>query len=196
MVGSWRPVVSAVLAAGALLAATGEVRAQRDDQRVTYYGVEFPAEFADGQRISTRDYERTNPGLGFSAGYRHRGATSTCYIYDAGLRSIPDDLRAAVVVQQFEQARNDIRNRVRSEGSTVSSTGTFAITDANGRQRLICEGFYVKRSGAGAPLDTYLCLGVTNGKFFKVRTTMPQRTDSQTEVRRFIGAWAAKLWKS
>ena len=43
---------------------------------------------------------------------------------------------------------------------------------------------------------TYLCLGVVNGKYFKVRTTMAQDDKSQDEVRRFVGAWVAKLWKS
>lgn len=195
MVYRWRRIVSGILAVGAVIAATGVGRAQSDNQAVTYYGVEFPAQFAQGQRISTRDYEPTNPGLGFSAVYRHFGAISTVYIYDAKVSAIPDDIRAPVVVQQFERAKGDIR-RGYPEGAIFNSKGPFAIADARGRPRLTCEGFNLRWGSADRPLDTYLCLGVVNQKFFKVRTTMPQDEDSQREVQRFIGAWVAQLWKS
>ncbi|MBI3702605.1 MAG: hypothetical protein HY244_01835 [Rhizobiales bacterium] len=189
-----RRIAVFILAAGVAIAVPGAGRAQSDNQPIVYHGVEFPAQFAEGQRISTRDYEPTNPGLGFSAGYRHRGAVSTVYIYDAKVSPIPDDIRAPVVLQQFEQAKGDIR-RGQPEGAILTSKGAFVIADANGRSRLACEGFSLKRSSADRPFDTYLCLGVANKKFFKVRTTMPQDEASQREVRRFVGAWAAKLWK-
>ena len=194
MMSYFRRIACAVLAAGALIAASCDVRAQPDTQTINYHGVEFPAQFAQGQRISTRDYEPTNPGLGFSAGYRHLGAVSTVYIYDAKVSAIPEDIRAPVVVQQFEQAKDDIR-RGQPEGAILNSKGPFTIADASGRARLICEGFNLRRSSADRPVDTYVCLGVANKKFFKVRTTMPQGEDSQREVRRFIGAWVARLWK-
>jgi hypothetical protein len=129
-----------------MIATTCIVRAQSDNRLVTYYGVEFPAQFAQGRRISTRDYEPTNPGLGFSAGYRHLGAISTLYIYDAKVSSIPDDIRAPVVVQQLEQAKGDIR-RAQAEGAILNSKGPFTIADASGRTRLTCE---VSISGGAA----------------------------------------------
>ena len=195
MVYRWRRIVSVILAAGAVVATAGVGRAQSDNQLVTYHGVDFPAQFAQGQRISTRDYEPTNPGLGFSAGYRHRGAISTVYLYDLRLPAIPDDLRADLVTRQFEQAKGDI-HRAQPAGATIASKGTFTIADAGKRPRLTCEGFALQRSSADAPLDSYLCLGVAKGKFLKVRTTMPQSQTSQAEVRRFIGAWVAAIWKS
>lgn len=194
MIGYIRCIVCAVLAAGTLIAASCAVRAQPDTQTVNYHGVAFPAAFANGMRISTRDYEPTHPGLGFSAGYRHRGAISTLYIYDAKVSPIPDDIRAPVVIQQFEQAKGDIR-RGQPESAILTSKGLFTLADGKDLPRLICEGFNLKRSSTDRPLDTYLCLGVVNKKFFKVRTTMPQDEGSQREVRRFVGAWVAKLWK-
>jgi hypothetical protein len=194
MMRYWRRTALSVLAV-ALIAAPCAVRAQSENQSVNYYGVEFPPAFAEGQRISTRDFEPTSPGLGFSAGYRHRGAVSTLYIYDARTSAIPDDLNAGVVTAQFEQAKNDIR-RAQSDSATITSKGKFTIADANGRPRLNCEGFDLKRGSTEARLDTFLCVGVANGKFFKVRTTMPQSAQSQSEVERFVGAWAAKIWKS
>jgi len=193
MIGYFRRIACAVLAAGTLIAASCAVRAQPDTQTINYHGVAFPAAFAGGTRISTRDYEPTHPGLGFSAGYRHRGAISTVFIYDAKVSSIPDDIRSPVVIQQFEQAKGDIRQG-QPEGAILNSKGVFAIADASGRARLTCEGFNLRRSSADQPVDTYLCLGAVNKKFFKVRTTMPQGENSQREVRRFIGVWVAKIW--
>jgi hypothetical protein len=126
-----RRIVTFILVAGVVIATTCVGRAQSDNQPITYYGVEFPAQFAEGQRISTRDYEPASPGLGFSAGYRHRGAVSTVYIYDAKVSAIPDDIRAPVVVQQLEQAKGDI-SRAQSEGAILNSKGLFTIADARG----------------------------------------------------------------
>lgn len=194
MISQLRRVACAVLAAGALIASSCVVRAQPSTQTISHYGVEFPATFADGTRISMHDFEPAHPGLGFSAGYRHRGAISTIYIYNLRLPAIPDDLRAEVVKRQFEQAKSDIR-KTQLQGATVDSKGTFMIKDARGRPRLQCEGFVLKRHSADAPRDSYLCLGVAKGKFFKVRTTMPQHSNSQAEIHRFIGAWGAVIWK-
>jgi hypothetical protein len=125
-------------------------------------------------------------------GYRHRGAESTVYIYDGGLPRIRDDLDAPVVAQQLEQARLAIR-RARPAG-TVEDKGHFAITDSQRRPRLICDGVVMKNGIRGdnpsaPPIDSFVCLGIVNGKFFKVRTSMLQRPDSEAEVRSFVRAW-------
>jgi tetratricopeptide (TPR) repeat protein len=166
--------------------------AQAPDQPVTYYGLTFPAEIGGGRRGDVHDYETTHPGLGYSVGYRHRGAQSTVYIYDGGLPWIPDDLHGSVVTQQLEQSRLAIR-RGRPDGA-VEDKGQFAITDSQRRPSLICDRVVMKNGIRGddpgvPPIDSFVCLGVVNGKFFKVRTSMPQRPDSEAEVRSFVGAW-------
>jgi hypothetical protein len=188
----FRTIGIAALAAALLLAGAGNVVAQRtDSDTVRYHGVDFPANFAGGHRLSTRDYEASHPGLGFSAGYRHRNATSTLYVYDLGLKSIPDDISSSVLVRQFEQARSDIA-AAQAGATALDSSGRFTLADARNRPRLTCEGFNLKRGDQA--VATYLCLGVANGKFFKVRTTALQPEGSQDELRRFIGAWVTKLW--
>jgi hypothetical protein len=187
--------IALIIAAVSLLAAATHVcLAQSPDQAITYHGVEFPAAFADGERFDPRDYEPTNPGLGFSAGYRHRGAISTVYVYDLRQTSIPDNIAAAPVVQQFEQANSDIRRSWPAAG-TLASKGVFTVADGRGRPRLKCEGYDGDR-GNGVPLHTYVCVGAAKGKFFKIRTTMPRQDGSLDEVKRFVGAWVGKLWKS
>ena len=121
--------IALVIAAVSLLAAASHVsRAQSNDQTIVHSGVEFPAVFAEGQRFDPRDYEPTNPGLGFGTGYRHRGAISTVFIYDLQQKRIPDDLAAAPVVQQFEQAHGDITRYLGADG-TLTSRGVFTLAD-------------------------------------------------------------------
>jgi hypothetical protein len=192
-----RLIVSMAFAGLIASAAISGVRAQAPGQPDTYYGLTFPEEIGGGQRIeAVHDYETDHPGLGYSAGYRHRGANSTVYIYDLGLHRIPDDLQAPVVTLALADARAAIHRRT---PGTVEDTGHFTIADSQQRTRLICEGAVIKNGMRGddpgaPPIDTFVCLGVVNGKFFKVRTSMPQRPDSKAEARRFIGAWVARLW--
>jgi hypothetical protein len=163
------------------------------DEPVTYLGLTFPTEVGGAQRISVRAYEPDNPGLGYSAGYRHGEATSTVYIYDNRLPSIPDDLKSAVVRGELEQAKADI-GRVPQLNVSIKGKNAFSIQDKSKRERLICQAYAMIRQPTAVAVDSFVCLGVFKGKFLKVRTTMPQTVNAESEVRRFIGLWVDQLW--
>jgi hypothetical protein len=76
----------------------------------------------------------------------------------------------------------------------VENKGSFTIADSGHQPRLVCDRLVIKKPDAEL-IDSFLCMGVVNGKFLKIRTTMPQRSDSEAELQRFIGAWAERLWK-
>jgi hypothetical protein len=57
---------------------------------------------------------------------------------------------------------------------TVEDKERFAIADGGRPPRLICVGAVVKNGIRGdnpdaPPFDSFVCLGVVNGKFFKLR---------------------------
>jgi hypothetical protein len=171
--------------------------AQAPNEPVTYYGLTFPVEIGGARRISVRDYETTHPGLGYSAGYQLRNITHTVYIYDSGVSRIPDDLRSPVVTQQLAQAHMDIV-RARPAGS-VEDTGHFTIVDRAQRPRLTCDAVTIKNGFNGdtpgaPPADSYVCVGIVNGKFFKVRTSMLHRPDAEEVTRSFLGSWVDSIW--
>jgi hypothetical protein len=168
---------------------------QVPNEPVTYFGLTFPTEVGGAPRISVRAYEPDNPGLGYSGGYRHGEATSTVYIYDDRVPSIPDDLKSAVVRGQFEQAKADI-GRVPQLNVSIEGKNAFTIQDKSKRDRLICQAYAMIRRADFRASDTFVCLGVFKGKFFKVRTTMPQTANAESEVRRFIGLWVDQLWSA
>jgi hypothetical protein len=198
--GSYVRLVAATVVAGLIVnaaisgATMSGVLAQAPDQPATYFGVTFPVEIGGGRRVNLRDDETANPGLGYSAGYQHRGATSTVYIY-GGPQRIPDDVHDLMVTGHFNMMRRDFI-RARAPGS-VQDTGHFEIADSAQRPRLVCDGYIIQNGGGtpGAPPeDSFVCLGVVNGKFFMVRTSMPRRPDAEAEVRRFVQAWVDLLW--
>ncbi len=174
-----------------LPAAHARTQVQAPNEPVTYLGLTFPAEIGGARRISVRDYESSSSGLGYSAGYQHGAATSTVYIYDDRLPSIPDDLKSAVVRDQLEKAKADIQRIPRR---LIKEKNAFTINDASKRERFNCQGYALAAEPGPEAFDTFVCLGVFNGKFLKVRTTIPQTANTESEIRRFLGLWIDRLW--
>ena len=182
--------IRTVLLAASLAAAQTPTKAP-----VTFYGVTFPAEIAGAVSISVRDYEQTSPGLGYSVGYRGGNQTSTVYIYDERQSTIPDDLQAPIVKAQFEQAKGDIVAAGR-QGlfAKVEAKGDWTVADARGRTRFTCTAFVLAAKDRPGELDSHVCLGVVNNKFFKFRITGSQRPSAAADVKAFVEAWANLLW--
>jgi hypothetical protein len=186
-------VVAALFSAIVAGAACAQVPAKDAE---TFHGVTFPAEFAGSRRFSVEDYEKTNPGLGYSAGYRNNvGVVSTIYIYDLKLPNIPEDATAPAIKAQLEQASSDVR-RAAQQGFyvNVERKADFAVEDRRRRQRFACASFTLVLKDDSRTRDSFLCLGGVKGKFFKIRITTVQHADTMPDARRFVAAWAEYLW--
>jgi hypothetical protein len=188
MVCIGRMLLSALVLAALQCAAVAQVPAT---QTVTLYGLTFPPAVADAERFSVREFEKENPGLGYSVGYRQPDAVATVYIYDLKQRDIPDDPSAPAIQAQFAAASADIA-RTQQQGVylKVEPRGEFSMADARGRTRLLCSAFQLTRTGG--ELASYLCVGGWNNKFIKFRITGQQQ--SQPEAQRFLQAWVDLLW--
>jgi hypothetical protein len=179
-------IVCAVLIAF-LSVVTGAAAQTSAKGPVTVFDFTFPEQIAGAQRISFRDYESNQPGLGYSAGYKQGNLTGTVYIYDDRKQSIPDDPQSPLVKAQLEQSRRDVLDLRRGVGVKVKED--FTIEDARGRTRLICAAFAITGDD-GRPRDSFSCLGVAKNKFLKFRISGV----SQAEARRFVNAWIDLLW--
>jgi hypothetical protein len=175
-------------------AAYAQTQVQEPNEPVTYFGLTFPTEIGGAPRINVRAYESDSPGGGYSAGYRHGEATSTVYIYDGRIPSIPDNLKSAVVRGHFEQAKASV-GRLPQLNVSIKGKNAFSIRDKSKRERLICQAYVMTRQPDTSVFDTFVCLGVFKGKFLKVRTTMPRTANAESEVRRFVGLWVDRLWE-
>jgi hypothetical protein len=163
------------------------------NESVTFHGLTFPPTIAGAERFAVRDYEKDNPGLGYSAGYRQPGATTTVYGYDLRKRGIPDDPSAPVVAAELEAAKADIvRAQQRWAYLKVELKEEFSIADARNRARFLCAGYSMVR--ADGELASYVCVGGWNNKFVKFRMTGEQH--SRADPRPFVQAWTELLWPS
>ncbi len=185
-----------VLLALAVLALHGVARAQVPAQEtVAFHGLTFPAAIAGAERFSVRDYEKDNPGLGYSVGYRQPGVVTTVYVYDLQKREIPDDPTASTITAEFQQAMAEIVQLQRQGGyATVEPNGEFSVADANGRTRLACASVRLVRADRPGDLVSYLCVGGWRSKFVKFRATMEPQL--QAGARAFLQAWVGLLWPS
>ena len=189
---SLRPVLLAALLTVIAPLAAAQTPAKAP---VTFYGITFPAEIAGAVSISVRDYEQSNPGLGYSVGYRGGNQTSTVYIYDQRQSTIPDDLQAPIVKAQFEQAKGDILAAGRQGLFTkVESKGDWTVADARGRPRFTCTAYVLAAKDRPGELDSHVCLGVVNGKFFKFRITGSEHPGAAASAKAFVEAWAKMIW--
>jgi hypothetical protein len=169
----------------------------RADETVTFYGLTFPPEIAGAARISVRDYESENPGLGYSVGYRRGATVSTVYIYDTGRPSIPDRAQAQLVAAELQAAKEEIAAVQKQGGYTkVEPREDFTIADRQRRVRLSCAGFLVVRANQPGEQDSFVCVGAANNKFLKFRITTPRDPGLRAQAQKFLGAWIDRLWPS
>jgi hypothetical protein len=160
---------------------------------MTVFDFTFPEEIAGARRISIHDYESSDPGMGYSAGYRQGTLTGTVYIYGGGNQQLPDNPHSPLVKAELEKSRADIVRLWFQAGAKVNEKESFTIQDARGRTRLICAAFSITDNG-DRPRDTFSCVGVTKNKFLKFRISMTQHDTSQAEARGFVDAWIKLLW--
>jgi len=161
------------------------------------FGLRLPPEIAGARREAVTDYEKANPGLGYSVGYRLPDWTTDIYIYDLKRSAIPDDPNSAVVRTERDHAKNDVfMLGQRGTYRNVTARQDYIIPDASGRTRFVCSALTYFHVARNTELDSYLCLSGWHGKFVKFRMSTPHNQTSAAASRRFIEKWIGVLWPS
>ena len=167
------------IAALALLALTAAASAEP----VTVAGIVYPDRVGEFSRGSGRDYEKTNPGLGYSFAYHHAAWTATVYVYDDRRPAIADGPDSATVKAEFAEAKRGILGMLKN----AEFVRDFTLP-ARGTPRFICANFKLP-DAPGDWRDSTLCVTAAKGKFVKFRVTGP----NPTETVKFIEAWDTLL---
>ena len=160
-----------------------------------FYDLRFPDAVAGFTRGQVIDFEKDQPGLGYDVKYSGRGWIIDVFIYDAGLKDIPDSPLSDLVRRQFIQARGDIiRGRQRNPNDTIEEKETFQISTPDKTVRFVCGSFLI--ASDGRQLDSYLCLTAWKGKFVKYRLTTLHRdgAGAGAVAERFVSGWVDVLW--
>jgi hypothetical protein len=161
---------------------------------LTFFGLTFPEQVAGAKIGSARDFETSDPGLGYGVKYEKPGWALDVFIYDLGRKSIPDDIDSDVLKAQIAQAQGDIfEQEKKGTYQQVKLTRSHVVNDSRGRGRLLCEDFTYVRQPEGS-VDSFLCLTGWKNKFVKFRLTTRRNPRSAAEAQRFVDAWLKILW--
>jgi hypothetical protein len=149
---------------------------------------------SDGPRLawpSVRGWSRQDPphlfdrkALGYSVRYDSPlNVRADVYVYNAGLRSVPDDLGAPVVRDQFERAKGDVHT-ARRQGLYQSvdelSQKEVRLGRSPDAPRAHHARFRIERGNEKLLSDLYLT--VHQGYFVKIRCSRPDAEDARREA--------------
>lgn len=185
---------AAFLAVAALLLSTVMAFAQEPTK---IYGLTIPDQVGGLVHGQPVDYESKNPGLGYSLRFSGRpGWIVDVYLYDLGLKSIPDDAGSDVVRKQLAMAKGDVFELGRRGlYADVTDQGDFNLADG-GQVSSVCTAFsYLRGERKDINVDSFLCVKPWNNKFVKIRMTAPKGMMSKDDATGFVRAWISLLNK-
>lgn len=103
-------IAMAGLAGLLALAAAAQTAHVAAPERNAETGLAFPDMIGPARKVSSADYSRAKgmPELGWAWNYETQAVTTTFYVYNAGIASIPSGATGSAVLTQFQQAAADI----------------------------------------------------------------------------------------
>lgn len=149
-----------------------------------YRGLALPAELAGFERGEMTDFEPRAKGFGMSIRYDTPGIKATVYLYDMGIRGLPEGADNQNVQAQAQQSMRDIEQM----HSDVRILEAFAHGPDSCSNFLRTKVSYIE-ARSGAALHSYLYLGSKKGNFVKLRVShgaeLPFAIDAAKSELRF-----------
>lgn len=153
--------------------------------------VELPA-IEGWERGDVQTYP--SAALGYSVTYQSEdGGRATVYVYDGGLKSIPDGANDKVIKEEIDRAKNEIVQIGRLgiyEGVKEVKNDTVTLGGANGKVKALRSLFYFKVKGE--ELDSEIYLFGYNNKFIKIRSTRAAAAGGENKA---LSAFLAEIDK-
>jgi hypothetical protein len=135
-------------------------------------------------RLEGTPHKYDDPRLGSSYQYSGGGLSLTLYVYDAGVKDIPDGGDTPIACQAFEAAKNDVQHagyeNVQLKSQQLARMDPQAVTP------LAREAVY-EYTRAGHPTVSYIWLTGAAKQIVKARFSMNENLrDEMPEARRTI----------
>jgi hypothetical protein len=124
--------------------------------------------------------------LGYSVSYGSPSGRVTVYVYNAGLKTIPNDLTGPVA-DQMTTARKDIKAMVEQGGYDSSTEGkveTVTVGGPTGKVRSLHTEFTLKAKGNEFDSETYIF--PYNDYFVKIRITRPKAVGKTEDLQELL----------
>lgn len=168
---------------------------EQQKSRSNNEGIEFP-EIEDWERGSITTFpnpatRQPDPALGYSIGYQsEEGGRVTIYVYNGGLKSIPNDINSEVVKEEIERAKSEIFQIGKMglyQGVREVKFETVTLGGAKGKVKSLRSLLYFKVKGEEMDSEIYLFSYKNN--FIKIRATRP-KSDNGAENKAFMNLLA------
>ena len=159
-------------------------------------GLAFPDMIGPARKVGSTDYSGTKgtPELGYAWSYETQAITTTFYVYNFGIASIPSGATGSSVLTQFQQAIADIEMGAKagryeqlkpSQGPGNCTVGTVVFR---------CITFSAALPRDKRPVFTRLFVTGYRNYFLKIRQDWPQDSPAAArEVDAVIQAFAGSV---
>jgi hypothetical protein len=156
---------------------TSKKTVEPDDQ-TSDEGITFP-EIEGWEKGGIRTYP--NAALGYSVAYQsEEGGTITVYVYNGGLKKIPDDINDKILIDEIERAKNEIVQIGKMgvyENVKELKNDRVTLGGANGKVKALRSLYYFKVRGNEVDSEIYLFSYKNN--FIKIRSTRPKSEEGK-----------------
>lgn len=149
-------------------------------------GLTFPATLGSMQQKEVTDFEKQNPSSGLGVGILYRDPNpkiyADIYVYNLGLKDIPNGSISKIVQEQWKQAEQDIYT-IQKQGKLQEvkklNETTSSLTSSNAGPTALRTDFSYIQNGE-EKLSHLLLTGYKNN-FIKIRFTYPSRLKGEGE---------------
>jgi hypothetical protein len=148
-------------------------------------GISFPVLLGEMKRGEVTNFEENQRGLGLGVSYSATNvAVADVFVYDLGLKTIPDDLRSKQVLSHFSQVKGDIGRTYQSVQQLSENVSSTARAGSDSMFRALSAHFSYIHPNDGGERRSYIYLTVYNDNFVKVRFSY--RKENETEARKLL----------
>lgn len=157
------------------------------------YGIEFPKVHGGYRCVGFENYEHITPGMGYSFAYIKPYIEATVYIYHGSSQALlsPMSYGDSRFRSHYQQTIRDVFESMKGTSSNIRLARNGAISWHETDKEYLFAQFQFDENDVSK--DTYLYLTEHEGRFFKIRLTLPQSEHSTSIANAFAGAWADKL---
>jgi hypothetical protein len=182
-----------VIFCGALLVTGGIMTDHASGESISVGGIALESAYAGFIRGKVTDNEKENPGYGYTVAYHGHEGDATIYVYSKSQREIPNGPASKVVMEEFNQATQEIIALGQMTGSKIELVDRYGTGSPERGGEFLCAEF-VLSDGAGSRRTFLYVTGAAN-RFVKIRVTLRTNDARDPAARNFADAVARGLWR-
>jgi len=162
-------------------------------ERISVGGVALDSAYAGFARGKVTENEKTHPGYGYTVAYHSDMGEATVYVYSKSQSEIPDGPTSPVVMEEFNQATQEILSLRQLTGEEIDLVDRYGTGSPERGREFLCAEFVL--SAESGSRRTFLYVTGAANLFVKIRATLHTDDERDPTARNFADAVASQLWR-